>query len=232
MNKIITNKFTLLGIAVLSVFIANTAFAFSDNSSFSDPNPPYVSTANTGSIMNLYNTSPYPNNYGMYNNSNNYNGAGNNTGYNNYNTVPNNTTYGSSTTLNDANQNDTVSVSTKSNTSTKVATANTTKSTTKTVATNNTTNTTSTMNTSNTNNANSNQTASVADAFFGTTSNTNNNTGYGLPALSWFGSPGFFPNTIFEWVLTFFFIIVLLLLTRQFIPKHGHVAHGTVAVHH
>jgi hypothetical protein len=51
-------------------------------------------------------------------------------------------------------------------------------------------------------------------------------------ALSWFGAPGFLPNTVFEWILTFFLILILIILTRQFRPVRVHEAHPTAVVHH
>lgn len=126
-----------------------------------------------------------------------------------------------------------VSTTTKSVSNTSNTNTNTTNTTNKTDSTNNVNNTNTSSAANTNNNSNSGLSASAAQSFFGTNDNVqvvdNSN---GLNALSLFGAPGFLPNTVFEWILTFILILILIILTRQFRPVHAHEAHPTAPVHH
>jgi hypothetical protein len=61
--------------------------------------------------------------------------------------------------------------------------------------------------------------------------NNNSLSANSYSALSWFGAPGFLPNTVFEWILTILLMFILVVLTRQLRPVHVHEAHPAVAHH-
>jgi len=61
--------------------------------------------------------------------------------------------------------------------------------------------------------------------------NVSNNNGNNLSALSISGSNSFMPNTIFEWVMTVIFILVIIILARQFRKREEHTLEAQT-VHH
>ncbi len=63
------------------------------------------------------------------------------------------------------------------------------------------------------------------------TSNENQN-GNGLTALTLSGTNKFMPDTIFEWILVFVFMLIIIVLARQFRKKEHHQVTPTIAAHH
>lgn len=205
------NKLILLGTLTFVFSFANIASAdqFTMRETCNDRCAP-AADMNFGNVnSNYYPPQNFVNNtnYDYYNSNNGYQYSNNNA--NNY-SAP------SAPTVNYANS----TVSSAPARTVAVATVKkATTTTTKTVAVNTNTNTTTN---------NSNLGASAASAVAPSYTVANNN---GLTALTLFGNSGFLPDTVFEWMITIFLILVLILLIRQFRPVHAHDPHGA-PVHH
>lgn len=220
MNKTVINKLILLSSLTFVFSFANIAsadqFVMRDTCNSRCDSTVDLNLGNTNS--NYYPPQSYVNNtnYDYYNSNNGYQYSDNNA--NNY----SNSSYSapSAPTVNYANP----TVSTAPARTVAVATVKkaSTTTTTKTVASNTNTNTNTTSNSSNLG-------ASAASSYPSTNYTTSNNNG--LTALTLFGNSGFLPNTVFEWMLTIFLILVLILLVRQLRPVHAHDPHSA-PVHH
>ena len=77
----------------------------------------------------------------------------------------------------------------------------------------NTTTTKSTNNMTNTNKTVANNSNSSEDIVSGSSSDSNNNRN-SIVALSAYGTDSFLPDTIFEWILVFFLILIVIVLMR------------------
>lgn len=216
MNKIIKN---LIFVSVFALFLGLTgtasaayncdpyyspgAICFDVNqyAGYGDPAPRvsydggmYYSNRNDININTI------PQNY-VFGNTTQYN----NNGYNNNSVNNTNTSNGVNDNVNYVPSNK-VATNTTTNTTTNNTTNNTT---TKKVATTTTKANSDDVTTTNVTNS---------DSDTGRYTNTGNN---GLTALSLQGSNSFMPDTVWEWLCVFFLILIIVILIRQFRPKHA-----------
>lgn len=224
MNKMIKN---LIFVSAFAIFLGISSVA---SAAYYSCDPYYD--------INCYDVSAYGNPFGSGKQRVSYNGGMYYSQNNdvNVNTIPQNYTFGNSTQYDNGYKNNNFVTNTNTSNgvndnsnylpSNQVATATTTNTT-----TNNTTNNTTTKKVATT------TTKSTSDEV--TTTNVNNeqsdtgryeNVGNnGLTALSLQGSNSFMPDTIWEWICVFFLILIIVILIRQFRPKHAtkvqHVAH-------
>lgn len=177
--------------------------------------PDYVNT-----VINTttYDNSNYYNPNSGYNYNQNYYNGNNGTNYNNGYTSYNNGYVNPNTNTGSyINPNQVAYYNTGS--SNTVTEAPVTGSTTNTVKKSTTTNTINTKKATTTNTS----TAVKSDTATVNTSNTTVDPN-SLTGLAVYGSNNFLPDSILEWIITFFLILIVIILIRQLRPKHS-VAH-------
>jgi len=201
-NKI-TKNLIIFGAIVFSFVFINTTFAYSCVG-YSCGNDSYNAAGNQGYSQSLNQVNPQNGYYQYGSGSYNPNTQSNQTGtpvVNNY--------YMQNAPVTSA----TTKTATTSAPAQKVATSNTT-------ATKNTTSSdTSSNNTNGTSSSNSNGNGLGASAYNGAN---------GITALSLNGSGGFMPSSIWQWILVFLLILIIIVLSRMFVHKPSpadHVAH-------
>ncbi len=205
-----TKNLIMFGALALAMFgIFGTAQA-----NMSTSNYPITDYQAYSSMNNNYNQGYYGNNYSNTNNSNTNNNGNTNTGYipTNYSGYDNQSNQTQNVYGSDPSVPKPATVVSTNTSSTKTLASNTVKNTSSTKTVNNTKTSSDTSTDTETKNSNT---------VIGSGSDMNNN-GNSIVALSAYGSDRFLPDTVFEWIMVFFLMLIVIILFRLIMKRNHH----------